>query len=65
MAKLTAKDCRARAGCLEEAAEHLNVAWCIDDKECPPQKQIGWTYDWLMRQVDKWEVKAEKLEGRY
>lgn len=61
MAKLTAIQCRSRAACLVEAAEHLIVAW---DEKKDESIEIDWAYKWLHRQVDYWEVKAEQLENR-
>lgn len=56
MAKLTAVQCRARAQCLLEAAEHLTVAWSDENQEV---LQVDWAYKWLQRQADKWEVRAD------
>ena len=61
--RLTETICRDRAACLLEAAEHLNVAWggCGDIEPAPSTREIQWAYGWLMKQVDKWEVKAESF----
>ena len=56
--RLTAEICMARAGCFEEAAEHLNLAW---DTESAQRGQVPWVYAYLMRLVNKWEAKADEL----
>jgi hypothetical protein len=59
--RLTARMCRDRAALYEEAAEHLEQCW---DAHTRDRENLQFVTRRLRREVDRWEVQAERLEER-
>lgn len=54
--RMTREQCEARALALEEAAEHLSLAWTDDASEYEQGKIVA---DQLLAQAEAWRAKAE------
>jgi len=60
MARMTTQECKARGYALQEAADHLLMAWTDQPDEIKQGNKVS---DQLRREAKRWFTKASNIGG--